>query len=78
MVDLTQLENELALGLSIAQRVLPFLAMFGVPAPIITLLLAAVNGTQKLAADAGASTAVALATGHVTPGLPNVASMGPP
>lgn len=80
MVDLTQIEQELSVGLSVAQRVLPFLLpMIGFPAPIVAYLLAALNGVQHLADEASGSTASALnqATSHVTPGLPNVAEMGP-
>ena len=80
MVDLTQVEQELSVGLSVAIRVLPFLLpMIGIPTPIVAYLMAALSGVQHLADEAGASTAAALnqAVSHVTPGLPNVAELGP-
>ena len=78
MVDLTQIEQELSVGLSVAQRVLPFLLpMIGFPAPIVAYLLAALSGVAHLADEASTSSALAQATNHVTPGLPNVTQLGP-
>lgn len=78
MLDITQIESEISTGLTIMQNVLPFLSFLGVPPPVIALVSAAVNGAIHLSADVTPSVATALATQHVTPGLPNVPALGAP
>ncbi len=78
MIDITQVENEVNIGLSMAQNMMPFLGLI-LPPQVVALLTAAIAGARTIEANLNIPTSAAIvaATAHVTPGAPNAAALSP-
>jgi hypothetical protein len=72
MLDLTQLEKDVNIGLDMAEKLLPVLGFILGP-QVTALLTAAIKGARTIEASLGlpTSASVTAATAHNTPGAPN-------
>jgi hypothetical protein len=78
MVDVTQIETDVNIGLSMAEKMMPFLSLFLGP-QVAGLILAGIKGARTIEAALGIPTdaAVIQATAHNTPGAPNSPALSP-
>jgi hypothetical protein len=72
MIDITQIEKDVNIGLDMAERLLPFLS-FIIGPQVAGLIAAAIKGARTIegALNNGTAAAVVEATAHNTPGAPN-------
>jgi len=77
MLDITTIEKDVDIGLALAEKIVPYLSFFGIPAPIVSLLQSALAGARTIESSLGLPTnaAVVSATSHNTPGAPNAAPL---